>query len=285
MEPESLHQPRIEGLPAEYPALKTLENGPTNLPVIRDATIGRERELREISALLGDEGVRVLTLTRPGGTGKTRLALQAAADLVEDCADGVFLVRLASISDPRLVLSAIAQSLAVREVADEDPACTLAAHLGQKRMLLVVDNFEQVLEAADGVSGLVAQCPGLRLLVTSRERLRVGGERVFAVPPLQLPGVDEPVQAIAASEAVALFVSRAEAATSSFAPTERDLPTIAEVCRMLDGLPLAIELAAARAPVLSPEALLRRLDRRLQFLTSGARDAEARQRTLRATIE
>ena len=285
LQPEPLAQLVIEGLESAFPALKTLGNRPTNLPVQPNSLIGREREMAELLALLRDEGVHLLTLTGPGGTGKTRLGLQVAAELLEDFLSGVFFVSLAPISDSDLVVPAIAEALALREVAGEQPFETLIGYLREKQMLLVLDNFEQVIGAAADVANLLRPCPDLRLLVTSRERLRVTRENVYAVPPLHLPEETEDLAALARSDAVALFSTRAHAATGQFALTEENASAVVGICRRLDGLPLAIELAAARASAVPPRALLERLQRRLPFLTSGARDAEERQRTLRRTID
>jgi predicted ATPase/class 3 adenylate cyclase len=285
LRPEPLAQLVIEGLWSEFPALKTLGDRPTNLPVQPNSLVGRERELAELVALLRDEGVQLLTLTGPGGTGKTRLGLQVAAELFEDFRSGVFFVSLAPISDPDLVVPAIAEALALRAVAGEQLFETLIAYLLEKQMLLVLDNFEQVIGAAADAANLLRHCPELRLLVTSRERLRVTRETVYAVPPLQLPNEMEDLPALARSDAVALFSTRAHAATGQFALTEANASAVVGICRQLDGLPLAIELAAARASALPPQALLERLQRRLPLLTSGARDVEERQRTLRRTID
>jgi predicted ATPase/class 3 adenylate cyclase len=282
---QRLYQLQIDGVTQEFPALKTLQNRPTNLPVQLTPLIGRDRELREVARLLREEGVRLLTLTGAGGTGKTRLALQAAADTVEVFRDGVFFVSLAPIRDRELVLPTVAQALALREVPGEPISKTLASYLAEKQMLLVLDNFEQVLDAAGDVAELPARCPRLSLLVTSRERLRVAGERVFAVSPLQLPDEQGHLGSVAANEAVALFAARAAEATGEFALNAENAATVAVICRRLDGLPLAIELAAARTASLPPAALLQRLDHSLKLLTGGRRDAEERQRTLRATIE
>jgi class 3 adenylate cyclase len=187
LQPEPLAQLVIEGLESAFPALKTLGNRPTNLPVQPNSLIGREREMAELLALLRDEGVHLLTLTGPGGTGKTRLGLQVAAELLEDFRSGVFFVSLAPISDSDLVVPAIAEALALREVAGEQLFETLIGYLREKQMLLVLDNFEQVIGAAADVANLLRPCPDLRLLVTSRDRLRVTRENVYAVPPLHLP--------------------------------------------------------------------------------------------------
>ncbi|HET7555545.1 MAG TPA: NB-ARC domain-containing protein, partial [Gaiellaceae bacterium] len=234
--------------------------------------IGRERELEEAAALLRN-GLRALTLTGPGGTGKTRLALQLAADVVEEFPDGVFFVSLAPVRDWELVAPTIARTLGLREQAGETVLETLDGYLADKQLLLVLDNFEQVLAAAPAAAGLCASAPGLKLLVTSRTPLHLSGERTYPVPPLELP------------ESVRLFAERAHAAALEFDVTDENEDAVAEICRRLDGLPLAIELAAPRIRSLPPPALLRRLDQRLKLLTGGARDLDERQRTLRATIE
>jgi len=242
----------------DFPPLRTLNQ--TNLPVAQSALLGRERELEELLALLRG-GHRVVTVTGPGGTGKTRLALQAAAELVDDFEDGVFWVPLAGLDDPELVVPAVAQTLG--------GGTDLPTYLAQRQSLLLLDNFEHVLEAAGGLADLLAATEDLRVLVTSRAPLRIEGEREYPLEPLH------------ESDAVTLFVERAAA-------TGRKIEgngTVAAICRRLDSLPLAIELAAARTKLVAPEALLERLDRRLPVLTGGRRDAPERQRTLRATIE
>jgi predicted ATPase len=244
--------------------------------------IGRETEVRELRELLGD-GARLVTLTGPGGSGKTRLALQAAAELLERCADGVYFVGLGSIVDPELVLPSVAQALGLPASGFQ----TLEGFLADKDLLLVLDNFEQILDAAARVSALLRDAPGLRILVTSRASLRVTGERAYPVRPLGLPdpsrGSDP--EALAECDSVTLFVDRARAAQPAFALTAENAEAVARICVDLDGLPLALELAAARIRLLSPAAMLERLDHRLQLLTGGPRDADARQRTLRATLE
>jgi predicted ATPase/class 3 adenylate cyclase len=284
--PQRLFQLRIDGLPNEFPALKTLENRPTNLPVQPTALIGREKELEEVEALLRREDVRLLTLTGTGGTGKTRLALQVAADRLEEFPNGVFFVSLASITDPDLVVSTIAHTLGLRERPGQTIEESLIEYLRDKLMLLLLDNFEQIIAAAPAVADVLAAVPALRLLVTSREPLRVTAEQVYGVPPLPLPNPAEvlDVATLSQYDAAALFVERAKAAKPGFEVTNANAPAIAEICVRLDGLPLAIELAAARTAVLGPQALLRRLDQRLKLLTGGRRDLAARQQTLRNAI-
>jgi predicted ATPase/class 3 adenylate cyclase len=285
--PQRLYQLELAGLASEFPALRTLENRPMNLPVQPTPFVGREREVAEVAGLVGRSGVRLLTLTGPGGTGKTRLALQAAADLVERFDGGVFLVSLAPISDPELVVATIARTLGVREQPGDAPLDTLARALAGRELLLVLDNFEQVAAAAVMLAELLAAAPSLTVLVTSRVPLSVSAERVFGVPPLSVPDTAQlpSAERLSQYEAVVLFVERAKAADRGFAVTDENAPAVAEICVRLDGLPLALELAAARVRTLPPRALLARLDQSLQLLTGGARDLDERQRTLRATIQ
>jgi predicted ATPase/class 3 adenylate cyclase len=285
--PHHLYQLLVEGLPADFPPLKTLENRPTNLPVLANALIGRSRELKETQALLARDEVRLLTLTGAGGTGKTRFALQIAAEQLEEFANGVFFVSLAPVRDWELVVPTIAQTLGLREQPGETRLETLTEYLSDKQLLLLLDNFEQVVPAAAEISGLLAAAPELNVLVTSRTPLRLSGERTYPVPPLELPNPEQLVDAgsLMEYEAVRLFVERAQAATSDFAATDVNVRAVAEICIRLDGLPLAIELAAPRVRALPAPALLRRLDQRLRLLTGGAQDVDERQRTLRATLE
>ncbi|HEV2235809.1 MAG TPA: adenylate/guanylate cyclase domain-containing protein, partial [Ktedonobacterales bacterium] len=283
---ERLYQLVLPGLPAAFLPLKTLENHPNNLPVEPTPLLGRDELMAAVSALLRRDDVRLVTLTGPGGIGKTRLANHVAAELILDFSDGVWLVRLSRLSDPSRVVPTIAQTLAVPEVAGRSIAEGLREHLAGRQALLVLDNFEQVVGAAAEVAALLETCPRLKLLVTSRLPLRLRGEHEYAVPPLRLPDSDGKmdVGALTQYEAVALFVQRAQSARADFAVTAANAPAIAEICRRLDGLPLAIELAAARSKLLPPEALLARLGRQLSVLTGGARDLEERQQTMRATI-
>src|SRR3954468_8908599 len=285
--PQQLYQLELDGLPNEFPPLATLDNRPTNLPAQPNAFIGRERELAETRALLDREEVRLLTLIGPGGTGKTRLALQLAAEVVEQFANGVFFVSLAPIRDWELVVPTILRTLGPREQPGERPLATLTEYLREKELLLLLDNFEQVLAASPAVAGLLDSAPGLQLLVTSRMPLHLRAERAHRVPQLAVPDLRRPAVAeeVLDYESVRLFVARARAAAVDFTVTDVNAEAVAEICVRLDGLPLAIELAAPRVRTLTPPALLRRLDQRLALLTGGAQDVDARQRTLRGTIE
>jgi predicted ATPase/class 3 adenylate cyclase len=285
--PQRLVQLIIPGMTADFPALRTVGSRPTNLPAQLTRFVGRRREVAAVRELLERSEVRLLTLSGPGGTGKTRLAVRVAAELIEAFPDGMVFVGLAPITDSELVLPAIAQALGVREAAGRSLLHSLAERVGDARHLLVVDNFEQVLAAAPVVVDLLAACPRLTALVTSRAALQVTGEHTYPVPSLSLPDQKDTLtpEDLASSEAVTLFIERARAANPQFTASDADAPVLAEIARRLDGLPLAIELAAARSRLLSPRALLARLDSRLQVLTGGPRDLPARQQTLRATID
>jgi len=258
---------------------------PTNLPQRTSAMIGRGRELADITSALRAEA-RLLTLTGPGGTGKTRLAVESGRELLGDFPDGVYAVDLSPHSDPAMIAAPIAQALGVVEPPAGSLADALARHLLGKRLLLVLDNFEHLLAGAPLVSALLAASPGLKVLATSRAPLRLSREREYAVEPLELPaasGLPSPGE-LARVPAVALFVERARQAKPAFELTAENAPAVAEVCRRLEGLPLALELAAARVKVLTPRALLDRLDRSLKLLTGGARDLPTRQQTMRGAV-
>jgi predicted ATPase len=258
---------------------------PHNLPAQLTSFVGRARETAEVVDLLGAS--RLLTLTGPPGTGKTRLGLRVAAEVMDQFQDGVFFVELAPIRDPGLVATTVAQVLGIGESGGQPFLDTLKNALRHKHLLLLLDNFEQVIDAAPLVGELLSSSPGLKALVTSREALRVYGEQEYPVPPLTLPALDraEPLRSLSQYEAVELFARRARAVRPDFSLTEDNAPAVAEICVRLDGLPLAIELAAARSTMLSPEMMRRRLESRLGMLVAGPRDLPARQRTLRGTID
>ena len=284
--PKRLFQLHLSDLPANFPPLKTLDSYSNNLPVQFTPFIGREQEVAAVCDLLLRMDTRLLTLTGPGGTGKTRLGLQAASELCETFADGVFFVNLAPISDPDLVVNATAQTLGIREGADQSLLERLKEDVRQKHVLLLLDNFEQVVSAAVQIVDLLAACPRLKVMVTSREVLHVQAEHEFPVPPLPLPDLKRlpDLAALSHYTAVALFIQRAQAVKPDFQLTNANARAIAEICARLDGLPLAIELAAVRIKLLPPQALLARIDQRLVVLTSASRDVPTRQQTLRNTI-
>jgi non-specific serine/threonine protein kinase len=284
----------LAALPSKHPTDRPIPFGgsaATNglratLPVPLTPLIGREREIASVCALLRRDDVRLVTLTGPGGVGKTRLAIQVAANLGDEFADGVAFVPLAPISDPALVLPTVARTFGLREGPDRPLPEQLADRLGGRRFLLVLDNLEQVAAAAADLADLLGLCPGLKVLATSRVLLRVSGEHRYSVPPLHLPDLSRlpALSELAATEAIALFAQRAHAADPAFALTEASAPTVAAICARLDGLPLAIELAAARVAHLSLPALLARLERALPLLTGGARDQPDRLRSMRTAI-
>ena len=267
------------------PSAQSLHERP-NLPKPLTPLIGRQHETEQAIALLRQPEIRLLTLTGPGGTGKTRLALEVARAAHTETPPDVVFVNLAPIAEPANVLPAIATTLGVKESAKRTIQNELTAALRDIRLLLVLDNFEQVVDAAVVVGELLASCPKLTILTTSRVPLHIAGEQIYPVPPLALPEVKasiDPAQLLH-SDAVALFVQRAQAAKPDFRVTEDNARFVAEICVRLDGLPLAIELAAARVAALSPRAILQRFDQPLQLLTGGARDLPERQRTIRDTI-
>jgi len=284
--PEQIYQLGAPGLPADFPLLRTLDQHQTNLPLQPTALIGREHEVAQVCALLRGSDTRLLTLTGPGGTGKTRLALQVAAEFLDSFADGVYFVALAPIRDPALAIETIAATLGVKEGGDQPLYALLKRHVRDKHLLLALDNFEQVIAAAPLVAEVLEAAPHLKILVTSRASLQIYGECEYPVPPLALPNPSRlpPLDRLTQYEAVRLFIERARAVKPDFMATDENAPAIAEICVRLDGLPLAIELAAVRIKVLTPAALLVRLSRRLHMLTGGARNLPARQQTLRDAI-
>jgi predicted ATPase/class 3 adenylate cyclase/Tfp pilus assembly protein PilF len=289
--PEQLYQLLHPDLPARFPPLKSLDSHPNNLPTQLTTFVGREREMSEVEALL--KTTRLLTLTGPGGAGKTRLSLQVAANVLHDYADGVWLVELAPLADPALVAQEITSALGGREEPGRPLSVTLTEYLKPRSLLLLLDNCEHLAAAcAQTAAALLRACPKLCILATSRERLDVPGETLWRVPSLSLPDPrrlprrrGSLVASLTRYESVRLFVDRSASILPSFAVTEENALAVAQVCRRLDGIPLAIELAAARVRVLSVEQITARLDDRFKLLTGGSRTLLPRQQTLRALID
>jgi predicted ATPase/class 3 adenylate cyclase/DNA-binding CsgD family transcriptional regulator len=284
--PSRLFQLSITDLPRDFPPLKTLDSYPNNLPMQPTPFVGREQEVTRVCALLCRPEVWLVTLTGSGGMGKTRLGLQVAAELADSFADGVFLVPLALVSDPEQVVPSIIQTLGISDLIGQSPLTLLKSALKDKQLLLLLDNFEQVISAAVRVAELLAVCPRLRIIVTSQVVLRLQAEHEFAVPPLSLPNPKRLPDLVTLSqyEAVALFIQRARAVKPDFSVTNTNALAVAGICARLDGSPLAIELAAARIKFFAPQALLTRLEQGLTVLTGGARDQPTRQQTLRGAI-
>jgi len=282
--PEHLWQLVISDLPSEFAPISSLDATPNNLPTRLTTFLGREREIGEIGDLLAEH--RLLTLTGPGGTGKTRLSLEVSGRALRHYPDGVYFVELAAITDPDLVLPTIAQALSLPDRGGRTVMERLRDHIGEQRMLLVLDNFEQVIAAAPSINDLLSACPMLAVLASSRSTLHVSGEQEYPVPPLGLPDPANlpPLTQLSQYEAVALFIERARAVKPEFEVTNENAPAVAEICVRLDGLPLAIELAAARIRILTPQAMLERLGDRLGLLAGGSRDLPERQQTLRGAI-
>jgi predicted ATPase len=274
----------IDGLPADFPPPRTLDARPNNLPPQLTSFVGREEEMAEVRGLLSR--TRLLTLTGAGGTGKTRLALHVASETLLDYRDGAFFADLSSVRDRALVPSALAEALGVQEDPGRPILEVVKDHLRDKELLLVVDNFEQVAEAAPVIEDLLTAAPDLTVMVTSRAVLSLRGEQEYPVPPLRPPDPERlpSLPDLREIEAVQLFTERALAASPRFRVTEENAPAVAEITARLDGLPLAIELAATRTKVLTPQQMLPRLERRLAVLTTGARTLPERQRTLRGAI-
>jgi predicted ATPase/class 3 adenylate cyclase len=281
---ERLYQVAGEGLADEFPPPRSMDARPNNLPTPLTTFVGRERELEELKERLSN--ARLVTLTGPGGTGKTRLSIQAAHELLPDFEDGAFFVPLAAITDRGLVVPTISESLGVREAADKSPLDQLTDHLRDLRVLLVLDNLEQVMDSAPDIGRLLGAAERVSIITTSREPLGIDGELEYPVPPLGLPDTAHlpPLDSMSQFAAVELFIERASAVRPGFRVTNENAPAVAEICSSLDGLPLAIELAAARVKVLSPAEILQRLEDRLAFLTGGSRDRPERQQTLRDAI-
>jgi class 3 adenylate cyclase len=287
---EQIYQLLHPLLPADFPPLRSQENLPNNLPIQTTSFVGREREIAEVKALLGR--TRLLTLTGSGGAGKTRLSLQVAADLLDQYADGVWLAELAPLTDPNLVPQTVAQVLGVREEPGRTITQTLVDYLRPKKLLLLLDNCEHLLTAcAQLADTLLRACPDLRILASSREGLNIAGETTYRIPSLSLPpvgagqSVPSTPESLSQYEAVRLFIERAQSAQPSFTVTNQNAPAVAQLCYRLDGIPLAIELAAARVRALPVEQIAARLDDRFRLLTGGSRTALPRQQTLRALID
>ncbi len=298
-EPQPLCQVVADGLRLEFPPLRSLDARPNNLPTQLTSFVGRDRELAEAGALL--EANRLVTLTGPGGTGKTRLSLQVAANAAERYRNGVFFVALETVREPNLVASRIASTIGLAESGSRPADAALREWLADKQVLLVLDNFEQVLGAGPIVADLLRDAPGLSALVTSRAGLRVSGEQEYPVPGLptppdlaqlttlqlaSLPAEKRTIDAasLSAYESVRLFIARASAVKPDFRVTNENAPAVAAIAARLHGMPLAIELAAARIKLFSPEALRARLEDQLGLLSAGARDLPERQQTLRGAI-
>jgi predicted ATPase/class 3 adenylate cyclase/Flp pilus assembly protein TadD len=283
-EPEHLFQLSGPGLGLDFPPLGSTDVVPTNLPRERTSFVGRQGELQELALLLRRS--RLITLTGPAGTGKTRLAQRLARMVMPEFPDGVWMVRLAEIEDPCLVRAAIAEAMGLADVVDRDPSVAVAEYTRGQRHLVLLDNFEHVVSAAEAVGELLDAAPGVSALVTSREILGVHGEQAYPVAPLALPEAEEPPEPdrLCDVESVRLFCERARAVRPDFVMSAEDAPALVEIARRLEGIPLAIELAAARVAVLSPRELAGRLHGRLGVLTGGPSDLPERQRTLRGAI-
>jgi predicted ATPase/class 3 adenylate cyclase len=284
--PEHLYQLTVQGLPSEFPPPKSLDARPNNLPLQLTRFIGRDGQVSELKRRLLN-GARLLTLTGPGGTGKTRLALEVAAEALIAFEDGAWFVDLAPVIDPALVMPAIAEILGVEEKPGHPLQDALEMSVRDKAMLVVLDNFEQVVEAGTVVEALLRAAPRLKVLVTSRAVLHRPGEQEFPVPPFELPDPDNlpDLSSLSRYETIDLFIERATAVKPDFSLTPENAPAIAKITVRLDGLPLAIELAASRVKILSPQAILERLGRGAPILVSRVPDAPGRQRTLRGAIE
>jgi predicted ATPase/serine/threonine protein kinase len=290
--PERVYQLVILGLQANFPVLKSLDARPNNLPIQSTSLIGRDADLVSVRELFSQAGIRLLTLIGPGGTGKTRLGLQLAAELSEEFTDGVFYVPLSPIADSGLVTSTLAQTLGVRDHGNQPIFETLKEFLQSKKMLLLLDSFEHVSDAAPEVSLLLETCPLIKFLVTSREALHVKGEHEFLVSPLAFPDISQKPDSdvLKRNPSVELFFQRAQAVKPGFEISDENAEAVAEICARLDGLPLALELAAARIKLFPPKALLKRLldadaHSSLQILSRGPRDAPERHRTLRSAMD
>jgi predicted ATPase/class 3 adenylate cyclase len=272
----------IDGLTAEFPALRSLDARPTNLPNQLTRFIGRERELSRLKELIGEH--RLVTLTGPGGTGKTRLALEVAGELLAEFSDGAFFVDLSPIGDPALVALTIAQALGLSVDPGGDALNAAKAHLRDRDLMLIVDNFEQVIEGAGTIEELLSAANRLRVLVTSRMALHIYGEQEHEIPPFELPDPNRAPEEFSRNAAASLFIDRARAVKPAFVLTGADVPAVAGITARLDGLPLAIELAASQVRLFSPQAILARLEQHLPMLSGSSRGRPERQQTMRDAI-
>ncbi len=283
--PERLYQLVIAGVPDTFPALRTLDTTPNNLPTQLTSFVGREDVVVEAKRLLA--GTRLLTLIGPGGIGKTRLSLQIAADMVQAFPDGVFFVQLSAVRDPDLIASVVAQAIGIPVAGNQVPMVAVVEHLRDRKVLLVLDNLEQLLpQGAPVIAQMLQAAPNIKAVASSRAALHVYGEQEMAIEPLRLPDLRAlpSLEALSQYEAVKLFIERAVAARHDFQATNENAPAIAGICERVDGLPLAIELAAARVKLFTPQALLSRLETSASVLGSGARDLPGRQQTLKGAI-
>jgi predicted ATPase/class 3 adenylate cyclase len=283
--PEHVYQVAHPALAAEFPPLQTLDSFPNNLPAQFTSFVGREQQLAQAMQQLASS--RLVSLIGPGGTGKTRLALQLAADMISSYPDGVWFTELAPISDPALIPQAVGSAMGIREQMGMPLMDLLIDYLRPKRVLLILDNCEHLVEACAKLADRILRaCPNTKILASSREALGIGGETIHRVPSLALPQASQvSAEVLARVEAVQLFSERAAAANPRFALTDKNAPSVAEICRRLDGIPLALELAAARVSVLAPDQIASRLDDRFKLLTGGGRTTAPRQQTLRAVID
>jgi len=280
--PERIFQVLAPGLPADFPSIHSLDYRSSNLPTPTTTFVGRKREIADVTQLLATS--RLLTLTGPGGVGKTRLALEVAANQADRFWDGVFLVSLAAVTDPTLLAQTIIDTLRLKVTEQQTAADLLKQHLQHRHILLILDNFEQIVDGAQLLGELLSAAPRLSVLVTSREILHLYGEQEYPVSPLAIPDRTKPTAELSEYESVALFVRHAQLSNPNFRLTEKNAQDVAEICIRLDGLPLAIELAAARSKAIPPNYLLSLLDNSLDALSGGPRDLEARHQTLQAAI-
>lgn len=286
IQPMKLYQAVSDKIRVDFPPLKTLDARPNNLPVQLTSFIGREEVMQQLKNLFGK--TRLLTITGSGGAGKTRLAMQTGADMIDDFTNGVFLVELANVTDPVFISLSVMNSLGIKEEPDKTPDESLIMYLKNKELLIILDNCEHlIIQCAKLTELLLTSCPELKIIATSREAMNCQGEHTFRLPSLSLPDADadNTPEQLSQYEAVRLFIERALAVNSSFRVNNENAPALAQICSRLDGIPLAIELAAARIKILTPEKICEKLDDRFRLLTGGKRTALPRQQTLKALID